>query len=271
MLTIGLPLLQSDASRSRPPNHFYHLLCLLLLLLLLRPSSPFSSSRKRSHGGKVIVVIMPRSLVLSRSRSLPLSCFFLISHSTEASMFVSFANPKKSYRARKPDEWSGKSSFFLPSVISSGNRSLSLVFIVIVSQQQLYSLFAYVSLPWFVRISCSPSTSSRSWWSMFCSDAPAAASSSLVVIPAAKIHLFLRNKDWVVRMGLYFATCVYLSCRIMYVVYRIINNILCIRRQFYGYWLARRILWNVCDESSNTWCNFVLTKKNNLHRLTKML
>lgn len=40
-------------------------------------------------------------------------------------MFVSFTNPKKSYRARKPD----KSSFFLPSVISSGNRSLSLVFI----------------------------------------------------------------------------------------------------------------------------------------------
>ena len=99
---LSLLSLQSDASRSRPPNHFYHLLC--LLLLFLRPSLPFSSSRKRSHGGKVIVVIMPRSLIPSRSRSLSLSCFFLISHSTEASMFVSFANLKKSYRARKPDE-----------------------------------------------------------------------------------------------------------------------------------------------------------------------
>ena len=68
-----------------------------LCLFLLLGSDP-------GDGGKVIVVIMPRSLIPSRSRSLSLSCFFLISHSTEASMFVSFANLKKSYRARKPDE-----------------------------------------------------------------------------------------------------------------------------------------------------------------------
>lgn len=68
-------------------------------------SSPFSSSRKRSHGGKVIVddyAPFSRSLLLALS--LPPSHFFLISHSVKPSMFVSFANPKKSYRARKPDE-----------------------------------------------------------------------------------------------------------------------------------------------------------------------
>lgn len=89
-------------------------------------SSPFSSSRKRSYGGKVIVVIMPRSpRSLSLHLSLPLSCASSSSLTPRSHRCSCPSRIPKNHTASVNPTNDPASSFFLPSVISSGNlRSL---------------------------------------------------------------------------------------------------------------------------------------------------